>query len=232
MFANTNKILSIATLVLAGSVSAVGAARAQVAGSSTTLGVTVTEATQVAQGFSAKKNMLGKPVYNDAGERIGDVDDLIIAPDKKLSYLIVGAGGFVGIGRHDVAIPISQITRQDGRLVIPGATRDLVKSMPEFVYADDTMTRDQFVADAEKDIQRAREKANELEQQAARATGDAKVNLDRDAAALRADARTADKKLAEMKRAGARRWRELEGDVRAATARLRKSLASRPATAS
>jgi uncharacterized protein YrrD len=36
--------------------------------------------------------VLGAPVYNDLNERIGDVDDIIIAPDKAISYAIVNAG--------------------------------------------------------------------------------------------------------------------------------------------
>jgi hypothetical protein len=55
-----------------------------------------------------------------AGEKVGKVEDLIISPDKSVSYDIVGAGGFVGIGRHDVAIPFAQIHDQAGKLVMPG----------------------------------------------------------------------------------------------------------------
>ena len=72
-------------------------ALAQVAGSSTSMGVTVTESTQLAMGWSVKHTLLGKTVYNDQNQKIGKVADLIISPDKKLSYVIVGAGGFGGL---------------------------------------------------------------------------------------------------------------------------------------
>ena len=79
---------------------------AQVAGT-TLLGVTVTELQEVAKGWSVKHTILGQHVYNDKNERIGTVDDLIVTPDKAVSYAIVNAGGFLGLAKHYVAIPVS-----------------------------------------------------------------------------------------------------------------------------
>jgi len=107
---------------------------AQVAGS-TTLGVSATEITTLAHGWSAKKQILGKPVYNDHNERVGDVEDIIIAPDKSLSYAIIGVGGFLGLGEHNVAIPFNQFKSGDGKYVLPGATKDTLKAIPTFTYA-------------------------------------------------------------------------------------------------
>ena len=107
---------------------------AQVAGT-TTLGVPATEITTLARGWSAKKQILGKPVYNDHNERLGDVDDIIIAPDKSLSYAIIGVGGFLGLGEHYVAIPFNQFKSGDGKYVLPGATKDTLKAIPTFNYA-------------------------------------------------------------------------------------------------
>jgi hypothetical protein len=107
---------------------------AQVAGS-TTLGVSATEHTTLTHGWSAKKQILGKPVFNDHNERVGDVDDIIIAPDKSLSYAIIGVGGFLGLGEHYVAIPFNQFKSGDGKYVLPGATKDTLKAIPTFNYA-------------------------------------------------------------------------------------------------
>jgi sporulation protein YlmC with PRC-barrel domain len=198
-------------------------AGAQVAGSAT-VGVAVAEMTQVVNGWSAKKSILGKPVFNDAGEKVGKVQDLIISPDKNLSYLIVGAGGFIGIGRHDVAVPTAQIHAQDGKLVWSGATKDAVKTMPAFVYAEDTSRRDQFVAKADQDIAQAKEKTADLERRAAAASGDAKVKLDQQVTALKQDLNIAEDKLAATKRAGVREWKEIANDVRRAIVRLQQRL--------
>lgn len=107
---------------------------AQVAGS-TLLGVAAAEMREVAFGWSAKREVLGKAVYNDKNERIGKIDDIIIAPDKAVSYAIIGAGGFLGVDRHDVAIPVSQIKLQNGQLVLPGASKEALEGTPNFEYA-------------------------------------------------------------------------------------------------
>jgi len=73
-----------------------GYAAAQVAGS-TTLGVTVEELKAVAIGWSAKRQILGKAVYNEKNVRVGRIDDIIVTPERAVSYVIVGAGGFVGL---------------------------------------------------------------------------------------------------------------------------------------
>jgi sporulation protein YlmC with PRC-barrel domain len=114
--------------------SAVDPVSAQVAGSAK-VGVASVEMREVAIGWSAKKNILGQTVYNEKNEKVGKIADIIIAPDKSVSYAIVGAGGFVGLGRHDVAIPINQLTQQDGRIVLAGATKDAIKALPKFEYA-------------------------------------------------------------------------------------------------
>lgn len=124
----------IAIAVLASlTMAAAGNAIAQVAGS-VPLGVTVEERKVVATGWSAQKKILGQPVYNDNNEKIGVVDDIIIAPDKAVSYFIIGVGGFLGVGKHAVAIPVAQIRGTDGKLTLPGATKEALKALPEFEY--------------------------------------------------------------------------------------------------
>jgi len=111
-----------------------GYAGAQVAGS-TTVGVTVEELKEVAVGWSVKKQILGQRVYNEKKEQVGVIDDLVITPDRAVSYAIVGAGGFVGLAKHDVAIPVGQLKQQDGTFIIPGATKEAIKALPKFEYA-------------------------------------------------------------------------------------------------
>src|SRR6476620_9697591 len=79
--------------------------QAQVAGS-TLVGVSVEEARDVATGWSAKRQVFGAAVYNDLNEKIGSVDDIIIAPDKAISYAIINAGGFLQVSNDDVAVPV------------------------------------------------------------------------------------------------------------------------------
>ncbi|MBU4234236.1 MAG: PRC-barrel domain-containing protein [Proteobacteria bacterium] len=99
------------------------------------LGITVDEVVVVAKGWSAKKQILGKAVYNDKKQKIGKVDDLIIAPDSAISYGIIGAGGFLGVDQHDVAIPAKQFKIKKGKIILPGATEEAIKALPKFEYA-------------------------------------------------------------------------------------------------
>jgi sporulation protein YlmC with PRC-barrel domain len=124
------RLLLLASIALA----APGIAHAQVAGS-TTVGIAAAELRDVASGWSVKRTILGQPVYNDKDERIGSVDDIIVAPDKSVSYAIINAGGFVGLTKHDVAIPVSQMKLVNDKLVLADATKEALKASPPFEYA-------------------------------------------------------------------------------------------------
>ena len=113
---------------------AVGNVTAQIAGS-TTPGMSVEELKTIARGWSATKQILGKPVYNAKNEKVGDVDDLIIAPDSASSYAIIGVGGFLGLGERQVAVPANHLKHTEGRIVLPGATKEALQAMPSFQYA-------------------------------------------------------------------------------------------------
>ena len=111
-----------------------GSVAAQVAGS-TQVGVAVAEMRVVAAGWSAKKQILRQPVYNEQAQKVGIIDDLIVAPDTTVSFVIIGAGGFVSVGRHDVAVPVNQLKQQDGKFILAGATKEAIKALPKFEYA-------------------------------------------------------------------------------------------------
>jgi sporulation protein YlmC with PRC-barrel domain len=129
------KKIAIVTLVsLAVFAAASRDAYTQVAGT-VTLGVAVADMKAVATGWSAKKQFLGKTVVNEKGEKVGKIEDVIITPEKAISYVIIGAGGFLGIAKHDVAIPVTQLTHEGDKIVLPGATKEAVKALPKFEYA-------------------------------------------------------------------------------------------------
>lgn len=87
-------------------------------------------------GFRASK-LLGSDIYNDQGEKIGKLDDFIVGSDTKVSIAIVGVGGFLGMGKRMVAIPANLLEGNDqGQTVLPGATKDKLKALPEFQYAE------------------------------------------------------------------------------------------------
>ena len=217
------KILLIAALASAASLSYATPA-AQVVGATTTVGVTTVESTQVALGWSVKKTLLGKPVYNEFGTKVGKIDDLIISPSRAVSYMIIGAGGFVGIGRHDVAIPVSQIQNQSGKLVMAGATKEAIKALPNFEYADHTAMRTDFVAQAEAEQTKAKDDIDVLKKRAADASVDIRKNIETQVTFLESELKSAEGKLSELKSASAKRWKDYEANVVAANLRLRKSI--------
>jgi sporulation protein YlmC with PRC-barrel domain len=123
-------------IVLAGlAIAAPAVSQAQVAGS-TVLGVSVAELRDVTLGWSAKRQILGRPVYNNMDERVGSVDDIIVTPGKSVTYAIVNAGGFLAVAKHDVAVPVSQLKLVGDKLVLAGATKDALKASPPFEYAN------------------------------------------------------------------------------------------------
>ena len=126
----TTHLVVLATLAVA----APGISHAQVAGS-TFLGSSYAEVRDIALGWSAKRQIFGSPVYNDLNERSGSVDDIIVTFDKSVSYAIVNAGGFLAVAKHDLAVPVSKLKLVDGKLVLPGATRQALKDVPPFEYA-------------------------------------------------------------------------------------------------
>lgn len=109
---------------------------AQVAGS-TVVGVAAAEPRDVAAGWIAKRQVLGRPVYDDEAKAkgVGRIDDIIISPDKAGSNVIINAGGFLGVFKYDVAVPVAQLKLIEGKFVLPGATRDALKASPPFEYA-------------------------------------------------------------------------------------------------
>lgn len=123
-------LIAVLALML---VTTAGTTMAQVAGK-VNLGTSVEVSQAIALGHRASK-LVGTTVYNEQDEKIGTIDDLIVAPDRSVSYAVVSVGGFLGIGKRLVAIPVEQIRDQKGKLVLPGATKEALKALPEFHYA-------------------------------------------------------------------------------------------------
>jgi len=87
-------------------------------------------------GYRASK-LLGSEIYNHKGEIIGKLDDFIVGSEEKVSVAVVAVGGFLGMGRRMVAVSAELFeSNAQGQVVLPGATKDQLKALPEFQYAD------------------------------------------------------------------------------------------------
>jgi PRC-barrel domain len=94
----------------------------------------VVDVVAVADGYRASK-LRGATVVNSKNEKVGELDDLIVGKDRVL-FGIVQVGGFLGLGSHLIAVPYSslQISEEGRRIVLPGASKEHVKDLPEFKY--------------------------------------------------------------------------------------------------
>ena len=101
-------------------------------GTPQTLNYLKIDVVKVATGYRASK-IVGETVRNDSGDSIGKIDDLIVV-DGKVPFLILSVGGFLGVGSKLVALPYEQLRIDGDKLVVPGASKDALKNMPEFKY--------------------------------------------------------------------------------------------------
>ncbi len=90
----------------------------------------------VASGYSVQRSILRRPVYNETDDQIGTIDDIIIDPGGNVTFVIIGAGRFVGSARHDVAVQVGHLANDNGRFVLSGATEQAILRLPKFEYVE------------------------------------------------------------------------------------------------
>src|ERR1700674_2983404 len=77
-------------------------------------------------------------VYDPSDSKIGEIMDVLVDREGKIGVLIVGVGGFVGVGEKDVAVPFNavQFKTKDNNKWYPvmNTTTDALKSAPGFKY--------------------------------------------------------------------------------------------------
>ena len=76
-------------------------------------------------------------VYDPANSKIGEIMDVLLAADGKVNALIIGVGGFLGMGEKDVAVPFSAVkhTVKDGKVYLTlDTTKDALKAAPGLKY--------------------------------------------------------------------------------------------------
>ncbi len=53
--------------------------------------------------------LMGLDVYNEANEKLGDVNELILDKNGKVNAVVIGVGGFLGMGEHDIAVTMDKL---------------------------------------------------------------------------------------------------------------------------
>jgi sporulation protein YlmC with PRC-barrel domain len=69
---------------------------------------TTTAPVAATPGWRASK-LVGVNVYNNDNEKIGDISEILLDTSGKVSGVIIGVGGFLGLGQHDVLVQMDQL---------------------------------------------------------------------------------------------------------------------------
>ena len=102
-------------------------------GAPQTLSLMKVDPQSVATGYRTSK-VVGSSVVNEANETVGTIDDLIVTPNEKVPFAVLSVGGFLGMGSKYVVVPFSSLQVKNKQMVLPGATKDSLKALPEFKY--------------------------------------------------------------------------------------------------
>ncbi|MBT1157494.1 PRC-barrel domain-containing protein [Aminobacter anthyllidis] len=90
-----------------------------------------------ADGFLAA-NIIGEKVYNgtaDDAENIGNVNDIVLTADGKADQLVIGVGGFLGIGEKNVAVSFDKFDwaeKNGDRWLVMATTKEQLQALPDF----------------------------------------------------------------------------------------------------
>ncbi|UWR34579.1 PRC-barrel domain-containing protein [Sulfitobacter sp. W027] len=97
-------------------------------------------------------DLIGSNVYSDAGEKIGDVEDLIVNLDGTVEGVVIGVGGFLGMGEKWVAVKmdsLSTMTDESGTLrLVSSATKTDLEAAEAFKTAQDMEAEQQALENA------------------------------------------------------------------------------------
>jgi sporulation protein YlmC with PRC-barrel domain len=121
-------------------------------GSTMSSGSGASSANALPSAFSrmSANDLVGKSVYNAAGERIGEIDDIVVGKSaSNAPEAVIGVGGFLGIGEKKAAIPLNSLSMQGDRIVASSLTKEQVQSMSNYNASDyDKYDRNKTLGDA------------------------------------------------------------------------------------
>ena len=53
--------------------------------------------------------LIGLNVYNDKNEKLGDISEVLVDKSGKVDGVVIGVGGFLGMGQHDIKVDMSKL---------------------------------------------------------------------------------------------------------------------------
>ena len=105
---NLIAIALLSTALVSGATYAQQAQPADRAAPAATTPVTSSEKMMLKNNWRASK-LMGLDVYNEANEKLGDINELILDKNGKVNAVVIGVGGFLGMGEHDIAVTMDKL---------------------------------------------------------------------------------------------------------------------------
>jgi PRC-barrel domain len=106
--------------------------------------------------YLVKDRLIGQQVKNKDGKIVGDIEDVIVGDENKVVGVIMGVGGFLGVGEKKVAVRYRalEFSAVDGKKVItlPSATKEVLAALLPY----------ERMAPPKSLIEKAKDKAQEL----------------------------------------------------------------------
>ena len=101
---------------------------------------TVTNSAAVSVEMFRASKLIGATVTNASDQSIGDINDLMIGSDGKVSKVVVGVGGFLGLGERNVLLRLDEINLsvdKNGSLVVgTSMTKSELEALPAWDKKD------------------------------------------------------------------------------------------------
>jgi hypothetical protein len=100
------------------------------------------------QASADTRKLIGRNIQNAQNETIGEIKSVFIGKDGNVDSVMVGVGGFLGLGEREVRLNWSELNiSQNGEKVTVDLTKDQLKAKPEYKYSN-TAYRGQVFTDA------------------------------------------------------------------------------------
>jgi len=85
------------------------------------------------------KKLIGRTVTNAQNETIGEIKSVYISSEGKVDSVMIGVGGFLGVGEREVRLAWKDLHITDnGEKVSVNMTKDQLKAVPEYKYTDNS----------------------------------------------------------------------------------------------
>jgi sporulation protein YlmC with PRC-barrel domain len=90
-------------------------------------------------GEQSTSSLIGLRVENTAGDKLGDINYLVLDSSGKVSTVVIGVGGFLGVGEKNVGVPYSELkfsSKNSSQIAVVDATKDSLSSAPNYVWTE------------------------------------------------------------------------------------------------